>query len=77
MATSFAYEFHQVLGQYMNYRINLNLIEKDRILYLAVPLKIWKTDFQRKGIKLSIEGLKVRICVYNIELKRIEKWINY
>lgn len=61
----------------MNYRINLNLIEKDRVLYLAVPLKIWKTDFQRKGIKVSTEGLKVRICVYNIELKRIEQWINY
>jgi len=77
LATSFAYEFHQVLGQYMNYRINLNLIEEDRVLYLAVPLKIWKTDFQRKGIKVSVEGLKVRLCIYNTELKHIEKWINY
>ena len=77
LATSFAYEFHQVLGQYMNYRLNLNLFEEDRVLYLAVPLRIWKTDFQRKGIKVSIEGLKVKILVYNIELKSISQWINY
>lgn len=75
LASSFAYEFHRVIGQYVNYLFNLQEIEKDRILFLAVPLRIWDTEFQRKGIQVSIKNLKVKFIIYNISTKKIEKWI--
>lgn len=72
---SFANEFHSILGQYLNYYVNLSQFEKDRKLYLAVPSDVWKSQFQRKGIQLSIQQLKVKIIVYNAQLEKIEAWI--
>ena len=66
---SFANEFHNVLGQY------LNQFEVGRILYLAVPSDVWKSQFQRKGIQLSLTTLKVKIIVYNAKSQKIEQWI--
>jgi hypothetical protein len=72
---SFAYEFHQTLGQYINYYHALSEIEKDRILFLAVPSHIWETQFQRKGIQFSLEREQVKLIIYNIEAKTIDQWI--
>ena len=44
-ATSFGYEFHSILGQYMSYRSGLKRIEAERSLFLAVPLDIMKLNF--------------------------------
>jgi XisH protein len=46
---SFAYEFHRILGQFMNYTAGLEVLESDRILFVAVPVEVFETDFQRKG----------------------------
>lgn len=57
---SFAYEFHQTIGQYINYYHALSQIEKERILFLAVPAHIWNTQFQRNGIKFSLEQEQIK-----------------
>lgn len=75
LKSSFANEFHGILGQYINYRINLEQFESGRILYLAVPADIWKSQFQRKGIQLSVKTLAVKIIVYNEKSQKIEQWI--
>lgn len=75
LAASFAYEFHQALGQYVNYLLGLSQIEPDRALYLAVPLDVWETEFQRKGIRFSVEKMNISIVVYDVQKKRIEQWI--
>ena len=75
LETSFAYEFHKTLGQYLNYLASLSQLEKERTLYLAVPLNVWETDFQRKGIQFSIKTYNIKIIVYNIISKKIEQWI--
>lgn len=75
LETSFAYEFHKALGQYNNYFASLSVLEKERILYLAVPSNVWETEFQRKGIQFSINFYKVKIIIYNILTKKIEQWI--
>ena len=72
---SFAYEFHKALGQYLNYRASLSELEKERTLFLAIPLNIWEIEFQRKGIKFSLEVYKVKIIDSNIESNSIEQWI--
>lgn len=75
LQSSFANEFHSVLGQYLNYAVNLKEYEAGRILYLAVPSDVWKTQFQRKGIQVSVKNLAVKIIVYDMKTKAIEKWI--
>lgn len=77
LAASFGNEFHTILGQYINYCLGLSQIEPERILYLAVPSNIWETEFQRSGIQFSVNSMKVKIIVYDLEAKKIEKWITY
>ncbi len=74
---SFSNEFHEVIGQYFNYLINLEVIDAERILYLAVPLNVWEEGFQLESIQYSIERMKTNIIIYNVESKKIEKWIPY
>lgn len=75
LAASFAYEFHQALGQYVNYLLGLSQIDKDRVLYLAVPLDVWETEFQRKGIQFSLNKMNMKVIVYDVQSKQIERWI--
>ena len=71
---STSYEFHAALGQYMNYIVALENIEQDRQLYMAVPLDIWTTTFQKKGIKASLEKYQVKLVIYDIETEKIVAW---
>ncbi len=77
LAPSFSYEFHGVIGQYFNYIINLERFDKERVLYLAIPLDIWNTKFQKEAIQYSINQMKANIIVYDVETEKIEKWIPY
>ncbi len=72
---SFAYEFHRVLGQYLNYRVGLHEVERNRVLYLAVPIDVYETEFVRHGIAKSLKAFKVRLLIYHHEEKTVVKWI--
>jgi len=76
-ALSFAYEFHTAIGQYFNYRVSLKDMEHDRVLYMAVPLSKWETEFVRAGIMASMKAMNAKIIVYNVDTKKIDQWITY
>ncbi len=38
-------DFHTALGQFLNYRLALQITEPFRVLYLAVPIDIFNTFF--------------------------------
>jgi hypothetical protein len=59
------HEFHNVLGQYINYRTALELLYPDYTLYLAVPDDIFATFFQRKFVQTVIHKNAVKIIVYD------------
>ena len=73
---SFAYEFHQVLGQYINYHNALSELEPDRTLYLAVPFDIWLSEFQRRGIQFAVQKQQLNIILFNTDTKELIQWIN-
>lgn len=75
LKASFANEFHTVIGQYSNYNFALNITDKQRVLYLAIPLRIWKSKFQLEGIQLILQNNNVKIILYDIENETIEQWI--
>jgi hypothetical protein len=74
LGLSFAYEFHQILGQHLNYRAGLARLTPDRILYLAVPRDVYELEFTRKGIQNSIEDYHLRFFVFNEISKTIIQW---
>ena len=74
LETSFAHEFHGILGQYLNYRAGLKRLEPNRQLFLAVPLEIWEVEFQRIGIVNSINDYDVKFFVYDPVSKIIRQW---
>lgn len=77
LKSSFSNEFHTIVGQYINYLYGLEEIENDRVLYLAVPSDVYKSNFHKKVYARSIKRLKINIIVYNIQQEKIEQWIKY
>jgi len=68
--------FHKATGQYDNYLIGLELYEPDRKLYLAIPLSIYTTFFQRPFVKLVLEKKAIRLIVYQASKEIIVQWIH-
>jgi len=72
---SFFYELHNATGQYCNYRVLLNETNPEREIWLAVPLSIYQSEFQKKATQKIIAGLKIKILVYEPEEEVIAEWI--
>ena len=69
-------DFHTALGQFLNYRIMLEVNDPDRLLYLAIPLDAHETFFQSRFAQVSIERHHIKIIVYEPIAEEIIKWIN-
>jgi hypothetical protein len=68
-------EFHNALGQFINYRTALSRKQPERILYLAVPITTFETFFKLELIQLVIQSQNIRLLVYNTKQEVIEQWI--
>jgi hypothetical protein len=68
-------EFHKAVGQFNDYSVALELIEPERILFLAVPTEIWDRFFLKPIIQKSLERVKAKVIVYDPESNKIVKWI--
>jgi hypothetical protein len=68
-------DFYGALGQYLTYRVALELQEPDRVLYLAVPKLTYETLFQEILIQKVFETYPVKILVYNKITQEIQSWI--
>ena len=69
-------DFHAALGQFLNYRLALQMTDPDRILYLAVPTDIFNVFFQERFIQAAIVQYELRIIVYDPKLEEILQWKN-
>jgi XisH protein len=72
VAASFVYEFHRVVGQFLNYSIGLEETEPDRILYLAVPLKVYQDSFHLSFVRKAMRRIKMKLLIF--ENEKIVKW---
>ena len=48
-------DYHAALGQFLNYRLALEISDPTRILYLAVPVVAYETFFKREFAQISLE----------------------
>jgi XisH protein len=70
-------EFHTALGQFLNYRIAIEVSnEPDRILYLAVPRDTYRMFLRFEPARTVIERYEVRLIIYNPNSEAIEQWID-
>jgi glucose-6-phosphate 1-dehydrogenase len=76
LSDSALFDFHLALGQFLNYRLVLEASEKERILYLAVPIAAYESFFQRDLAKASIQHYQVKLIVYDPVDEVIFRWIN-
>jgi hypothetical protein len=76
LSDSTTYEFHLAVGQFINYRIILEELQPERILYLAVPSEIYHSFFEGQFAQVIIRQTALKILVYESEEEVIERWIN-
>lgn len=70
-------EFHMALGQFLNYRIAIEISkEPERILYLAIPVDTYQSFLRLEPAKTIVERYDVRLIVYNPNDEVIELWIS-
>ncbi|GAA6621325.1 XisH family protein [Scytonema sp. NUACC26] len=69
-------DYHIALGQFLNYRLALELNEPDRRLYLAVPIRVYQAFFQREFAQLSVERYQLKLIIYEPVKEVIVQWIN-
>ncbi|GET41451.1 FdxN element excision controlling factor protein [Microseira wollei NIES-4236] len=67
-------DFHSALGQFLNYRLALQMSEPDRTLYLAVPLETFDTFFQERFTQESVKLYQIKLLVYDPLKEAIVEW---
>ncbi len=69
-------DLEKAVGQYDIYHSILSKIDPDRLLYLAVPLRIYEEVFSAKFGQMIMSSLQLRLIVFDEKQERILKWIN-
>jgi hypothetical protein len=70
-------EFHTALGQFLNYRVAIEVSsEPERILYLAVPTDTYQMFLRFEPAKTVIERYGIRLIIYNPTREAIDQWID-
>ncbi|MBP0027493.1 XisH family protein [Roseofilum sp. Guam] len=67
-------EFHKAVGQFLNYRVALEKINSERILYLAVPTDIYRDFFSDEFVKAVLERYEIKLLVFQVQKQEIVLW---
>jgi XisH protein len=67
-------DFHGALGQFLNYRLGLQMTDSDRVLYLAVPEDTFDSFFQERFVQEAIKLYQLRLLVYDSDKEVIVSW---
>ena len=74
--TSAITDFHSALGQFLNYRLALQMSEPDRVLYLAVPVDTYETFFQERFTQEAVKIYQILLLIYDPIQEVIIQWKN-
>ena len=70
-------DFHNALGQFLNYRFALEQRDSQRVLYLAIPFDAYSTFFVQSFIQQILQHYKVAILVYSPNKEEVLQWISW
>ncbi len=68
-------EFYAALGQFIAYRSALQVQEKERVLYLAVPGDIYSRFFVTPFIEEIVAQNQLYLLIYDVDQEVIKRWI--
>jgi hypothetical protein len=71
---SMIHQFHEVLGQYLNYEGAILINEIDRILYLAVSEEVYLKMSEISFIMQQLKRHNVKVVVVDIQNQKIIQW---
>ena len=74
--TSKITEFYHAIGQYFPYKVALQKLEPDRILYLAIPESAYEALFGEILIQDLLVEYPIKLIIYNPETEEIKLWID-
>jgi len=70
-------QFHTALGQFLNYRVALEVSnEPERILYLAIPTDTYEMFLRFEPARIVIERYQLRLILYNPHRQEVDRWIS-
>jgi len=69
-------DYHIALGQFLNYRLALEISDPNRVLYLAIPVVTHEAFFKREFAQLSINKYQIKQIIYEPIQEVILQWIN-
>ena len=68
-------DLEEAVGQYQIYRTVLTEIDPGRVLYLAVPLRVYESLLAERFGQLIRQRLQLRLMVFDEHEERIVAWI--
>ena len=67
-------DLEEAVGQYQVYRSVLTEVDPSRLLYLAVPQRIYESLFAERFGQLILQSLQLRLMVFDEHQERIVAW---
>ncbi len=74
IGTSFINDFHEAVGQFLNYQVILQEQQPERHLYLAISIDIYRTYFQRHFVQLVCQKYQLALLVFDPKQEVIVLW---
>ncbi|PZO45327.1 MAG: fatty-acid oxidation protein subunit alpha [Phormidesmis priestleyi] len=68
-------DYHAALGQFLNYRLALEVSDPTRDPYLAVPVVAYEAFFRREFAQMSVERYQIKQIVYDPIQEVIVQWL--
>lgn len=76
MTKSIINAFHEAMGQYLDYRSALRIVDPERAVFLAIPQHIYYHDvFQDWFIQQRLQEEKAKLIVFDSISNTITQWI--
>jgi len=69
-------EFHVAVGQFLNYRLALEQLTLEWVLYLAIPIDIYQDFFSDLFVQTVVERYQIKLLVFNSQKQEIILWKN-
>lgn len=68
-------QLETAIGQYVIYRVVIEWLQLDRVLYMAVPSSAYEMIFREAIGQIAIEKLDLKRMVFNPDKEEIKRWM--
>ncbi len=74
---TFFYDYYQALGQFLVYKIALEFVYPNKMLFLAIPKEAYDELAESYAFRESWSRYTVNLLIFNHRQKKIDQWIRF